>query len=152
MATILVSGSAGFIGSHVVRALVARGDGVVGVDNFDPFYSAAIKRDNVKAAGEHELVEADICDAAGMGSLFRRMKPKSVIHLAGKAGVRPSIADPVGYARVNVLGTSIVLAEAARAGVSRVVIATSTPPKRAHSSPLRAPASPAPASPSAARA
>lgn len=126
MATIVVTGSAGFIGSHVVAALVARGDRVIGVDNFDPFYGEIAKRENVRAAGEHELVEADVCDAGAMESLLKRVRPDSVIHLAAKAGVRPSIADPVGYARVNVMGTSIVLDAAARAGAARAVVASSS--------------------------
>lgn len=126
MAVIVVTGSAGFIGSHVVRALVERGERVVGLDNFDPFYSAALKRQNAAAAGTHELVEGDICDADAVRALFTRVKPTGIIHLAAKAGVRPSLKDPVGYARANVLGTQVVLTEAARAGVKKVVIASSS--------------------------
>lgn len=126
LATIVVTGSAGFIGSHVSAALVARGDRVVGIDNFDPFYSRGLKRENARAAGTHELVEGDICDSEVVAGVLGRVKPDGVIHLAAKAGVRPSIKDPVGYTRVNVLGTSVVLAEAARAGVGRVVIASSS--------------------------
>ncbi len=124
--TVLVTGSAGFIGSHVVRALLQRGDRVVGLDNFDPFYDAALKRANVAAAGQHELVEGDICDAEAVGALLARVKPDGIIHLAAKAGVRPSLRDPVGYARANVLGTQVMLAQAANAGVSRIVAASSS--------------------------
>ena len=110
----------------MVRALLARGDAAVGLDNFDPFYEARLKRANVAAAGGHELVEGDLCDAEVVRALLMRVRPEGIIHLAAKAGVRPSLRDPVGYARTNVLGTQIVLNEAARAGVSRVVIASSS--------------------------
>jgi UDP-glucuronate 4-epimerase len=109
-----------------VRALRSRGDRVVGLDNFDPFYDRALKRANVAAAGEYEIVEADICDADAVRALLGRVKPEGIIHLAGKAGVRPSLRDPVGYSRANVLGTQVMLAEAARAGVGRMVTASSS--------------------------
>jgi len=135
-ATILVTGAAGFIGSHVCAALISRGVRVVGVDNFDPFYDAARKRENVRevagsAGGAFELIEADICDAAAMRAAFERAAfkgsgPEGVIHLAAKAGVRPSIADPVGYARVNVTGTAVMLEEARRAACTRIVVASSS--------------------------
>lgn len=145
----MVTGSAGFIGSHVAAALVARGDRVVGIDNFDPFYEQVRKRANAREAGAQELIEADVCDADVMAKVLARIQPDGVIHLAAKAGVRPSIKDPVGYARVNVLGTSVVLAEAARAGVGRMVIASSssvygnnTKTPFAESDPVDAPISP----------
>jgi UDP-glucuronate 4-epimerase len=132
--TVLVTGAAGFIGSHVCEALLARGAKIVGVDNFDPFYDANVKARNVaevekaaaEARGSFELVRADICDADAMNALFARSRPGGVIHLAAKAGVRPSIADPVGYSRANVLGTSVLLEAAKRAGVSRFVMASSS--------------------------
>lgn len=132
--TVLVTGAAGFIGSHVCEALLARGAEIVGVDNFDPFYDVNVKARNVaevektaaKASGSFELVRADICDADAMNALFARSRPGGVIHLAAKAGVRPSIADPVGYSRANVLGTSVLLEAAKRAGVSRFVMASSS--------------------------
>jgi UDP-glucuronate 4-epimerase len=126
MATILLTGAAGFIGSHTARALLARGDRVIGLDNFDPFYDPAAKRANVRAAGGFECVEGDIGSPEAARAAFAQHRPDGVIHLAAKAGVRPSIADPVGYARVNVLGTAVILDEAARAGVSRVVVASSS--------------------------
>lgn len=126
MGTIIVTGAAGFIGSHVSRALRERGDRVIGVDNFDPFYDAGLKRENQRLAGLSELVEADICDADAMRALLSRVKPDGMIHLAAKAGVRPSLRDPVGYARTNVMGTQVLLSEAARAGCGRMVIASSS--------------------------
>ncbi|MBL9031978.1 MAG: NAD-dependent epimerase/dehydratase family protein [Phycisphaerae bacterium] len=122
----LVTGSAGFIGSHVVAALLARGRAVVGLDNFDPFYAEAIKRQNARDAGAHELVEADLTDPDAVRAALARHRPETIIHLAGKAGVRPSLADPAGYARANVVATAVLLAEAARAGCRRVVLASSS--------------------------
>ncbi len=130
---ILVTGAAGFIGSHVADALLARNQRVIALDNFDPFYDPAIKRANiaeVRARASHpahlELIEGDICDVALVRDLLARTKPSGIIHLAAKAGVRPSIADPAGYARTNVMGTSILLEEARRAGVARFVMASSS--------------------------
>lgn len=138
--TILVTGAAGFIGSHLCERLLRCGHRVVGVDNFDPLYDPAIKRRNLEAARAagagslpgpghvpgFEFAEADIAEPAGARALFGRVRPAGVIHLAAKAGVRPSIADPVGYARANVVGTAVVLEESHRAGCSRVVVASSS--------------------------
>ena len=125
---VLVTGAAGFIGSHVVERLLAQGRPVIGVDNFDPFYSREIKEQNAahcRAAG-CEFVEGDLCDAGFTASLFERTKPAGVIHLAARAGVRPSIADPIGYVRSNVLATMVVLEAARGAGCERVVLASSS--------------------------
>lgn len=128
--TIVVTGAAGFIGSHVAEALLARGVRVIGIDNFDPYYGHAIKEANLARVGKvgdgFTCVEMDICDETGMDELFKRERPVGVVHLAAKAGVRPSVADPVGYARVNLLGTSSVLRAAERAGCSRLVMASSS--------------------------
>lgn len=126
---ILVTGAAGFIGSHVVAALAAKGQRVVGLDNFDPYYDRTIKSRNAREVGLGDrlpLVEVDICDDAAMRRVFDDHKPAGVIHLAGKAGVRPSIADPAGYMHTNVTGTARVLAHAHRVACSRVVIASSS--------------------------
>jgi UDP-glucuronate 4-epimerase len=126
---VLVTGAAGFIGSHVAEALLERGHAVVGIDNFDPFYDEAIKRRNLAQAVVHPaflLVEQDIRDASGMRALFARERPDVVIHLAARAGVRPSIADPALYADVNVTGTAVVLEAAKQAGVRRFVYASSS--------------------------
>lgn len=131
---IIVTGAAGFIGSHLCERLLAIGRRVVGVDNFDPFYDPAIKRTNiaeVRRSAERlrtsfELVEFDLSKPAPVRALFERVKPQGVIHLAAKAGVRPSIADPAAYARANVVATAVVLEESRRAGASRVVVASSS--------------------------
>jgi UDP-glucuronate 4-epimerase len=130
--TVLLTGAAGFIGSHVAEALLARGGRVIGLDNLDPYYPVRLKQENLAsirardAAGTFRFVEGDICDAVAMNDLFSEHKPGLVIHLAAKAGVRPSVADPVGYARVNVLGTSILLDAARAAGAERFVMASSS--------------------------
>jgi UDP-glucuronate 4-epimerase len=124
---VLVTGAAGFIGSHLVEALVGQGIEVTGIDNFDPFYPRAMKERNLAEIGSRSgfrFRELDLLDVAGMRSL---LTPDTVIvHLAAKAGVRPSLEDPVGYARANVTGTA-ALAEAARqSGVSRFVFGSSS--------------------------
>jgi UDP-glucuronate 4-epimerase len=124
---VVVTGAAGFIGSHVVEALVARGDEVVGIDDFDPFYPRARKERNlagVRGASRFRLVEASVTDTAAVAG---HLGPDAVvIHLAAKAGVRPSFADPAGYAVVNVGGTASVLEACRRAGATRVVNASSS--------------------------
>jgi len=127
---VVVTGAAGFIGSHVVERLLAGGRAVVGIDNFDPFYDRGAKERNLAEAtgggGNFELVEADICDHERMDTVFGRVRPQGVIHLAAKAGVRPSIEDPTGYTRANVLGTAVVLGAAQGAGCGRIVMASSS--------------------------
>lgn len=129
---VLVTGAAGFIGSHVAEALLHSGRDVIGVDNFDPFYARALKARNVRdcrltAQGcgrDFQFVEADFCDGARLASLMANIT--GVIHLGAKAGVRPSIADPGGYVRANLAGTTAVLQEAHKAGCRRVVVASSS--------------------------
>jgi UDP-glucuronate 4-epimerase len=104
----IVTGGAGFIGSHLVDRLLAGGAEVIVVDNFDPFYHRAIKEANLAAALPHprcRLVELDIRDAPGVEALVGRTRPDVIVHLAARAGVRPSIVDPSLYTEVNVLGT-----------------------------------------------
>lgn len=133
-ASVLVTGAAGFIGSHIAEALIRRGHSVVGLDNFDPFYDPTIKRANLSDiertashhSGSFRFVEADLCDQAAISALFSEARLTGVMHLAARAGVRPSIAQPSLYARVNVVGTTILLEAASRAGVSRFVCASSS--------------------------
>lgn len=127
MSRVLLTGAAGFIGSHLAEALVARGDEVVGFDAFDPFYPRAVKERNLaglRGAARFRLVEGDIRDAAAIGRELT--KETVVVHLAAKAGVRPSLADPAGYASVNVAGTASLLDACRTAGVSRLVFGSSS--------------------------
>ena len=127
MTRVLVTGAAGFIGSHLVEALVHRGDEVVGIDNFDPFYPRAVKERNLAELGPHAgfcFHEQDMLDVE---AVQRELTAETVlVHLGAKAGVRPSLADPVGYARANLIGTAAVLEAARRAGVSRIVYGSSS--------------------------
>jgi UDP-glucuronate 4-epimerase len=124
---VLVTGAAGFIGSHLVEALASQGDEVVGVDNFDPFYPRGMKERNLAEIGRKKgfsFREQDVLDVAAMRAL---LTPDTVlVHLAAKAGVRPSLADPAGYAQANVTGTAAIAEAAREAGVSRVVFGSSS--------------------------
>ena len=127
--SVFITGVAGFIGSHVAEALLRAGDAVAGLDNFDPFYDRAIKERNLAALNAFpafRFVEGDIRDPAALERWGRNGAPDAVIHLAAKAGVRPSVADPAGYADVNVVGTARVLSFARDRGVSRVLFASSS--------------------------
>ena len=125
----LVTGGAGFIGSHVAEALVRRGDEVVIVDELNDFYSPALKRSNlraVRAAGSCVFHRADIRDRECMERIFKRHRPAAVIHLAARAGVRPSLEQPLLYEDTNVRGTMVLLEAARRFGASRFVFASSS--------------------------
>lgn len=127
MTRILVTGAAGFIGSHLVEALARRGDEVIGIDNFDPFYPREMKERNLAEMGAlpgFTFRELDMLDPGPLEALLT--SETVVVHLAAKAGVRPSLADPAGYARVNVGGTATVVEAARRAGVSRFVFGSSS--------------------------
>jgi UDP-glucuronate 4-epimerase len=125
----LVTGGAGFIGSHVLEALLARGRSVAAVDNFDDFYSPALKRRNVEEVerrGPVQLFEADIRDQAALRKAFEAVKPEVVIHVAARAGVRPSIEQPELYAAVNVGGTVNLLTLARDFGVKKFLFISSS--------------------------
>lgn len=129
---IIVTGAAGFIGSHTARALLTRGATVLSLDNLDPFYDPAIKRRNldtlagVAAPGRFEHTQADLRDAARIRAAFEAFRPDTVIHLAARAGVRPSIADPAGYAQTNIVGTQHVFDAAHAVGCDRLICASSS--------------------------
>ncbi len=126
---VLVTGGAGFIGSHLCEALVDRGDEVVAFDNFDRFYWREIKERNLDALRGHDrfrLVEGDLRDPDSVAGLFASERFDGVVHLAARAGVRPSLEDPQGYVETNVRGTAILLEAMRRAGCPRLVFASSS--------------------------
>ncbi len=126
---ILVTGGAGFIGSSVAEKLLARGDEVVVIDCFDNFYDPKIKRRNIGAAlknPSYKLVEGDIRDLKLLKDLFGREKFDRVFHLAARAGVRPSIADPLLYEDVNVRGTMNLLEAAKENSLPGFIFASSS--------------------------
>jgi UDP-glucuronate 4-epimerase len=126
---ILVTGGAGFIGSSLVDRLLAAGETVAVLDNFDPFYAPEIKRRNLAAARRSPrftLVEGDIREADVLERAFSDLRPERVVHLAARAGVRPSIQNPSGYADVNVTGTARVLEASQRHGVRRFLFGSSS--------------------------
>jgi UDP-glucuronate 4-epimerase len=126
---ILVTGAAGFIGSHLAERLVARGDEVVGFDNFDAFYPRDVKERGIAAlrkSPRFSLVEGDLRNVADLERAFATGKFDSVVHLAALAGVRPSLENPARYVEVNLLGTMHLTETARKHGVSRVVFASSS--------------------------
>lgn len=126
---LLVTGGAGFIGSHLVDRRLAKGDRVVVLDDFNDFYDPAVKRANVQAhLGNpcYRLVEGDIRDRELVDRLFEEERFEAVLHLAARAGVRPSLAQPVLYEDVNCIGTLQVLEAAIAHGKPRIVFASSS--------------------------
>ena len=142
--TVLVTGAAGFVGSHVAVALLRRGDAVVAVDEMNDAYDVAMKERNLDvlraAAGEAAaaadgagdpddvltIYRGDVNNGTLMDRAFAAHRPGWVVHLAARAGVRPSIADPGRYVRANVEGTTSVLEHCRRRNVTNVVVASSS--------------------------
>ena len=126
----LVTGGAGFIGSHVCGRLLREGHRVWALDDLNDFYDPAIKRRNVQELRDSgrpfEFIPADITEPAALGQLFGAVQFDQVIHLAARAGVRPSLARPALYQRVNVEGTVNVLEAARLAGVRKFILASSS--------------------------
>lgn len=149
---VMVTGGAGFIGSHVSDRLAEKGHEVVIVDSFEPFYSPEVKRRNIAAlleSGRARLIEADICDPASVEAGLGDETIDAIIHLAARAGVRPSLERPLEYVRTNVEGTMAML-ELARMrsirpfvfGSSSSVYGDSTPVPFLESGPAADPISP----------
>jgi UDP-glucuronate 4-epimerase len=127
--TVLVTGGAGFIGSHVVDQLLERGARVVCMDDFNNYYDPVLKRANAARHLIHRryrLIEADIRDQNQVAEVLRQAKPDTVIHLAANAGVRPSMEDPFRYQTVNLAGTLNLLEAARASGVKMFVNASSS--------------------------
>jgi UDP-glucuronate 4-epimerase len=126
----LVTGGAGFIGSHVCERLLRDGHRVWAFDDLNPFYDPKLKQRNLREilalAKPFEFVHGDITDAAALAEIFSSVKFDQVIHLAARAGVRPSLEQPALYQRVNVEGTVNVLEAARKSGVKKITIASSS--------------------------
>jgi len=124
---ILVTGGAGFIGSHLTERLLAEGHEVVVMDNFNDYYSPAIKRNSIKNAQKNSkftLIEMDIQD--DLNGVFKKYNFETIVHLAARAGVRPSLVDPLLYHKVNVDGTVNVLECSKTYGVKKFIFGSSS--------------------------
>jgi UDP-glucuronate 4-epimerase len=126
---ILVTGCAGFIGSHVSEALLKRGDSVVGIDNLNDYYDVNFKKQNLEILKKHPcftFYKEDICNYNAMKKIFDKQMPDKIVHLAARAGVRPSIENPFIYEEVNVKGTLNLLELAKEHKVKSFVSASSS--------------------------
>jgi len=123
----LVTGGAGFIGSHLVEKLLAAGHEVAILDDFNDFYDPQIKRANLADVAEHvEIHQVDLRDGGSVRDLFQREKFEVIAHLAARAGVRPSISAPELYYDTNVRGTLHLLEAARTTGIERFIFASSS--------------------------
>ncbi len=126
---VLITGGAGFIGSHLTRRLLDRGDRVSVLDDFNDFYDPARKRANVAPftdRDDYRLVEGDIRDAELVDAMFRDGGFDQVVHLAARAGVRPSLSEPILYEEVNCIGTLHLLEAARRHGPQTFIFGSSS--------------------------
>ena len=129
MTTILVTGGAGFIGSHLCDRLLAQGYRVLCLDNFNDFYDPALKEQNIAQASEHPsftLIRGDILDQGLLEKIFSEHRPEKVVHLAAMAGVRASIASPTRYVDVDIKGTVNLLEMAKEYGVKQFIFGSSS--------------------------
>lgn len=128
MKKILVTGCAGFIGSHLTEKLLSMDYKVVGIDNFDPFYDVNIKKENLSNFENHTNFEFFELDLSDKEALFNQTPTNIdlIVHLAGKAGVRPSIEDPQGYITANIVATQNVLDLMKSRGIKKMAFASSS--------------------------
>ncbi len=129
MKKILITGGAGFIGSNLADRLLKMGNSIVVIDNFNDFYDPAIKRHNVShnlTNPDYRLVEGDITDKALIDNIFKEEKFEMIVHLAARAGVRPSIKKPREYFETNVIGTINLLEAMRQYGPNKLVFASSS--------------------------
>ncbi len=126
---VLVTGAAGFIGSHVCQRLLQRGDAVVGLDNLNDYYDVSLKQARLsRLLSQHrfQFVQGDVADRAGLESVFASVQPTSVVHLAAQAGVRYSILNPAAYVDSNLVGFANILEGCRHGGVSHLLYASSS--------------------------
>lgn len=126
---ILVTGGAGFIGSHLIEALLSRGEEVICLDNFDNFYDPEIKKKNMAGflkKTNFKLIKGDIRDEKTVASIFDSFAVEKVVHLAARAGVRASLKDPLLYAEVNIGGTLRLLEFARGKNIKSFILGSSS--------------------------
>ncbi|MDE2205523.1 MAG: NAD-dependent epimerase/dehydratase family protein, partial [Armatimonadetes bacterium] len=129
MSPVLVTGTAGFIGYHLTRALLQDGETVVGLDSVNDYYSVQLKRDrlaNLRGIGDLHMVEANLADRAAVQQLFDRYRPRVVVNLAAQAGVRHSLTNPHVYVESNVTGFMNILESCRYTHVEHLVYASSS--------------------------
>lgn len=129
MSKFLITGFAGFIGSHLTERLLSDGNQIVGIDDFNDFYDPEIKQRNISKITEDKrfkLVKGDIRDKSLVESIFASFKPEIVVHLAARAGVRPSLENPILYEEVNVLGTLNLLEGARKNECKKLIFGSSS--------------------------
>ena len=125
----IITGGAGFIGGHLCRRLIREGHHVVAVDNFDPFYARSIKEEGIRDLRANpcfELIEQDILSTRNLVEALKGEKFDAVVHLAAKAGVRPSLQAPMAYQQVNIGGTQSMLEVARRLNIRRFIFGSSS--------------------------
>lgn len=129
MQKILITGGAGFIGSHLTETLLREGSEVICLDNFNDYYDPAIKWRNIEPLRSHEnytLIEGDILDLDLLRKIFEKHEITIVVHLAARAGVRPSLQQPLLYQQVNVQGTTNLLEVAKESSVEKFIFGSSS--------------------------
>lgn len=129
MRRVLVTGTAGFIGYHVTRQLLARGDQVIGIDNLNDYYDVQLKRDRlaqIPRTSQFAFTELDVVDRHGLETLFEQTQPELVIHLAAQAGVRYSLENPQAYIDSNLVGFGNILEACRHRPVRHLVYASSS--------------------------
>ena len=132
---ILVTGAAGFIGAHTAKALLARGDEVIGIDNFNPYYDLALKRarlDELQNNPRFEFQSIDLTEKKSLNDLYTSVEPDRIIHLAAQPGVRYSLENPQAYIDANITGFLNVLESARDHGTEHLVYASSSSVYGAH--------------------
>lgn len=129
MIPVLLTGAAGFIGMHVARRLLERGEAVVGIDNLNSYYDPTLKHARLaqlRAHAQFSFEQADVADRAAIDALFDRHRPQRVVHLAAQAGVRYALTNPMAYSDSNLSGTTVILEACRRLEVRHLVFASSS--------------------------
>ena len=126
---ILITGGAGFIGSTLADKLLKENNQIIVLDNFNDYYNPQIKEDNVKNNlnnTNYKLYRGDICDKELVSKIFEENKIDKVVHIAARAGVRPSLEDPLAYVQTNIYGTTVILEQMQKHNCKKLVFASSS--------------------------